>query len=425
MKQNNRFGQMTLQYSLMVFPVAFAGIPIYIFLPDYYHNHFGLSLTFLSFSLFILRILDALIDPLIGLYCDRFVRWHKISFLCIIGLFCLGFYMLCTPLLDALKINLLLGLFLATFCFSYLSIFINTLGALWKKAPEDKARIISTRECFNIFGILCASILPFALSTAYAPSTSYFILSITFITLILFAALFFLSWYKKSAIAEKFVAQKTTKPALIKPYFQNINRHGCFLFISYSISAFGSAIPAVMLVFYSRYVLQMPKFTGLYLFLYFLGTILAIPLIKKIALKQGIIKTWRHSIALAIIIFIGAYFLGPGDVLAFSIISFTSGLCFAAELLLPNLLVAKWIDHPKRKALGNGYYALLSFIAKSSLALATIASLPWLDQNLKIEQVLPDTVSLVKLLYCLMPCLIKAIAFIALLIWERTSTQGA
>ena len=153
-----------IKYSLMIFPVAFAGIPIYIFLPDYYHNYFGLSLTVLSITLFVLRVLDALIDPFIGWYCDRFPRQHKKSFIVIVALFILGFYILCNPMIGSRLINLLIGVLLSTLAYSYLTIFINTQGALWKKGQKEKADIISLRELFNIIGVLVASILPFILA---------------------------------------------------------------------------------------------------------------------------------------------------------------------------------------------------------------------------------------------------------------------
>lgn len=414
-----------IKYSLMVFPVAFAGIPIYIFLPDYYHNYFGLSLTVLSITLFVLRVLDALVDPFIGWYCDRFPRQHKKSFIVIVALFILGFYILCNPMIGSRLINLLIGVLLSTLAYSYLTIFINTQGALWKKGQKEKADIISLREIFNIIGVLVASILPFILMSILSVQTSYFVYSLIFSVIIIFTSIKFLQWYcavhKQNNTIKKDTYEKSYG---YKYYFAQMNQQGKFLFLSYSISALGSAIPAVMLAFYSRYVLQMPQYTGLYLFLYFLGTIIAIPFVRKLALRYGEVHIWMYAIIIAIIIFMCAFFLNKGDILAFSIISFTSGLCFSAELILPNLLLAQWIDTKERNPLGNGYYALLSFIGKFSFALATIVTLPWLDVQIAINTVDLSNVILIKVLYCLLPCLIKAAALISLFIWQARRQEG-
>ena len=92
-------------YSFIALPIAFASVPIYIFLPDYYHTSFGVNLTILSVVLFGLRILDAVLDPLIGLYCDRFEHFEKVSFIGVVVLFILGITITCTPVLSNKLLN--------------------------------------------------------------------------------------------------------------------------------------------------------------------------------------------------------------------------------------------------------------------------------------------------------------------------------
>ena len=74
-------------YAFIALPVAFASIPIYIFLPDYYHTNYGINLALLSIVLFVLRAIDAILDPLIGWYCDRFHYLSKISLVIVIFIF--------------------------------------------------------------------------------------------------------------------------------------------------------------------------------------------------------------------------------------------------------------------------------------------------------------------------------------------------
>ncbi|MFC4892833.1 MFS transporter [Pseudofrancisella aestuarii] len=405
-------------YSFIAMPIAFASVPIYIFLPDYYYTSYGVDLTALSIILFSLRILDAIFDPIIGWYCDRFYKLNKVSFIIIIICFILGMYITCSPIFSNKVVNLFIGVFLATLAFSYTTIFIYTRGALWLDNDESRSLVISVREVFNIIGVLIASILPFVFLLYFPQKQSYLIYSVIAIFLIIVASIFFLNWLDKVNIDKK-----VTDHIKIYDYFKAFDKNSLFLFLAYSLSALGSAIPAVTLVFFSRYVLETTDFTGLYIFLYFLGAILFIPLVRKIAIKIGIIKTWSYALIFCVIVFIFAFFLKSGDIFYFSIISFLSGGGFASELILPNILLAKWIDNPKRRELGNGYYAILAFIGKFCFALATIIALPILNTQINSSSTSNLEVT-IKIVYCVFPCIAKFSAAIVLLLWYKKAFKN-
>ncbi|MFT4693887.1 MAG: GPH family glycoside/pentoside/hexuronide:cation symporter [Francisella sp.] len=403
-------------YSFIALPIAFASVPIYIFLPDYYHTSFGVNLTILSVMLFGLRILDAVLDPLIGLYCDRFEHFEKVSFIGVVVLFILGITITCTPVLSNKLLNLAIGIFLVTIAFSYLTIFVATKGALWLKTDADKSTVISVREIFNIIGVLIASVLPFILLVFFSQQTSYTIYSIIASMLIIIAGTQFLKWL---SISSKNLSKKNCS-FKFSEYFQSFNRDGVLLFVSYLFSALGTAIPAVTLVFFSRYILKTPDYTGLYIFVYSLGAILFIPFIKIIAMKIGIIKTWGYALIFCVVVFMLALLLGKNDVLGFSVISFLAGAGFASDLILPSILLAKWIDCDKRRNLGNGYYALLAFLGKFCFALATIIALPLLNHQLNSAD---GNIRLtLQIIYCIFPCIAKLAAAVVIFIWYRKSS---
>ena len=62
-----------MAYGLLGLPLAMLGIPLYLYLPSYYHHQFGLSLTDIGLALLLARLLDVITDPLIGLLSDRYV----------------------------------------------------------------------------------------------------------------------------------------------------------------------------------------------------------------------------------------------------------------------------------------------------------------------------------------------------------------
>ncbi|TNF69753.1 MAG: sugar:cation symporter [Gammaproteobacteria bacterium] len=421
METNQRLKSIEIiPYAFIMLPVAFTGIPIYIYLPEYYHSQFNVSLASLSISLFILRLLDAIFDPLLGYLIDKLNKYRMLMLLIIPLIFIFGFYILCVPIFSNRLLNLVVGVFLATIGFSFFNIFVNTQGALWKHSDYDKSKIIAIRESFNIIGVLLASVLPFLFLNYLSILRSYQIYSFVFLGLFFTAFILFIRWYKSHQL------HRQSSPLVrytLKAYFRVFDKMGIYLFSAYAFSVLGSAVAGVMFVFYSKYVLNSTQMTGLYLFLYFLGAIIGIYFVKKLALKFGIIQVWLVSIVFAIIVFSGAFFLSEGDVIYFSVISFLSGFCFAAEIILPNLLLAKWIDEPRRVHLGNGYYALLSFIGKFSFAIATVITLPWLELDFNAVTIL-DKVTLIKVLYCLMPILFKLIGVCILIAWLKWRLTG-
>ena len=156
MKDTNTYN--TLKYSLIAFPLAFAGIPIYLHAPDYYVTNIGIKIEIIGFALLLLRLVDAILDPLIGSLSDEFYKYRdKIIYL---GSFLLllGFWMIFHPP----NINIILwfsfSVFLCTLGFSIIAINIQAFGGLWDIPAPQVTKIIVTREAVGIFGLLVASI---------------------------------------------------------------------------------------------------------------------------------------------------------------------------------------------------------------------------------------------------------------------------
>ena len=69
-----------LQYGALGLPLSFVALPLYVYMPSYYANEFGMSLTLLGALLLGVRIFDAITDPVIGqLADDVFQRGLKLT----------------------------------------------------------------------------------------------------------------------------------------------------------------------------------------------------------------------------------------------------------------------------------------------------------------------------------------------------------
>src|SRR5690349_17065671 len=63
-----------LAYGGFGLPLAFVALPIYVMLPNTYSQQFGMSLALIGGLLLGARLLDAVVDPLIGLWVDHLRR---------------------------------------------------------------------------------------------------------------------------------------------------------------------------------------------------------------------------------------------------------------------------------------------------------------------------------------------------------------
>jgi GPH family glycoside/pentoside/hexuronide:cation symporter len=61
-------------YALLAPSIAFAELPLYIYIPKYYHVVFGLNLGLIGIILLVIRSLDALKDPFLGLAVDKLLQ---------------------------------------------------------------------------------------------------------------------------------------------------------------------------------------------------------------------------------------------------------------------------------------------------------------------------------------------------------------
>ena len=59
-----------LRYGVLGLPLAFVALPLYVVLPNHYASAFGVPLALLGAVLLGARLLDAVVDPLIGRWAD-------------------------------------------------------------------------------------------------------------------------------------------------------------------------------------------------------------------------------------------------------------------------------------------------------------------------------------------------------------------
>ena len=180
------------KYSIIVFPLAFAGIPIYIHAPDYYSTNLGIKIEAIGISLLILRLLDAFLDPLIGYVSDKFFYLRdKFIYIGAANLL-LGFWMIFHPLNENILLWFILSVFICTLGFSMVIINVQAFGGVWNIRKEKIVTVMTIREGISLIGLLIASITP-PLLYIYFKNNNFHILSLILIVLTALSLIFFYS----------------------------------------------------------------------------------------------------------------------------------------------------------------------------------------------------------------------------------------
>ena len=66
-----------IYYSFLAFCLSFIGLPIYIYLPNYYTDNFDISLQAIAVILLVTRLIDAIQDPIFGFFSDKYAHLKK------------------------------------------------------------------------------------------------------------------------------------------------------------------------------------------------------------------------------------------------------------------------------------------------------------------------------------------------------------
>ncbi len=158
-----------LRYGLLGLPLAFVALPLYVLLPNHYAREFGVPLATLGAVLLGARLLDALIDPLLGRLSDRLhARSPRAVLGCgavAAGVLLVGFGLLFFPqaLVDpsnhvALLVAAAVLLALTYAGYSMLSIAHQSWGAMLGGDALQRGRIVGWREGLGLVGVVLADI---------------------------------------------------------------------------------------------------------------------------------------------------------------------------------------------------------------------------------------------------------------------------
>ncbi|MGB3429893.1 MAG: MFS transporter [Burkholderiaceae bacterium] len=400
-------------YSLFALPLTMMALPVYVLVPPFYATTTGLALSTIGAVLLGTRVLDALVDPLLGAWVDRSGGDYLRPLLLAIPALAVGYVLLFSPL-EQLSSGgatawLTGTLIAATLGYSLATIAYQAWGARLADDDSGRARVTAWREGFGLVGVILASLL----STWGAHALIALFLATLAVALVTLV---------RRAPRPPVVATPTrVSPwrSIAAPLSERGFRWLLAIFVANGIAA---AIPASLVLFYVADRLQLAKHSGVLLALYLVTAACGMPLWARLAHRWGLHATWLAGMALAICTFAWAYAVGPGDYAAFALICALSGLALGADLALPPALLARVIERSGHTGAHEGaYFGLWNFANKMNLALAAGLALPVLEAlGYAPGAREPSALNALALAYAVLPCLLKlAAATLLLIAWRR------
>jgi Na+/melibiose symporter-like transporter len=402
------------RYGALGFPLAFLALPLYVVLPPYYADHYGVPLATLGIVLLATRALDATLDPFIGRAVDTvFARstrsaWRVAAVAA--GVVAAGFAALFHPQVaaDALLAWLVAGLLATYLAFSVLTVVHQAWGTRLGGDSKQRARVVAWREGCGLVGVLGASVLP----SLFGMGATSAVLAAT-----LAAGIALL------ARAPHAPSRRVETPGhWALPWRSTHFRRLLAVFV---LNGIASAVPATLVLFFVRDRLEAANLEPLFLGAYFAAAVLSMPLWVRAVRAVGLMRAWLGGMGLAVAAFVWVLSLGAGDAAGFLAVCIASGVALGADLTIPGALLTGVVQRAGHGTQAEGVYVgWWNSATKLNLGLAAGLALPLLAiAGYAPGQRDPQALQALTFAYVAVPCALKLIA--AALLWRWwVTTRG-
>lgn len=399
-------------HALFAATLAAAGLPIYIHAPKFYLDRYDVPLVQLGGVLFLLRSLDVVQDPFLGWLSGRLGNWRRVSVAvagAVMAAAMLGLFAVAPPIAPLVWFALTLALLFSAFSFLTITFYAQGVATARFLSGQGHVRLAGWRETGALVGISVAAMAPVALGAIAGRPYALFALG--------FAGLVVVAVAGMRAEWTPVRASWVSGPRAILR--DRLSRR---LLLVAVLNAAPVAVTSTLFLFFVEGRLDAAGWEGPLLMLFFLSAAAVAPVWSVLAQGIGARSALLLGMVLAIASFLGAAFLGAGDIWLFALICIASGAAIGADMtLLPAMFAARTAAISSEPAIGFG---LWSFSSKISLAVAAVVLLPILQAaGYRSGETLPESaLVMLTVLYAVVPLALKLAAMALLL---ATPIDGA
>ncbi len=359
-----------LAYALPAIPLAALTLPLYVLVPTFYTETLGLPLASVGFALLIVRLFDAVNDPVIGWAGDRFrpsTGRRRTLFALGLPLTAIAAFMLFAPPVDATPLWIIGWGLLLSLGYTMALIPFSAWGAELADDYHGRARLAAWREGFTLAGTLLAIALPF--SIGFANPEGWHGLAVMGLMIALLLPLFGLV----TIVAVPEPIERSRSRVTLLEGLGHLVRNKPFLRLiaAFFLNGVANGIPATLFLYFVSDRLGAPEARGPLLFLYFLCGLVGVPLATWTARRLGKHRAWCLAMLAACVAFAPAPLLPEGGVIGFALICVVTGLLLGFDLALPPAIQADVIDvdtAASGEQRSGVYFAAWSLATKLALA---------------------------------------------------------
>jgi GPH family glycoside/pentoside/hexuronide:cation symporter len=417
-------------YGLTDLPVMMALIPLAVFLPNFYTSDLGLDLVQVANVLLITRLLDLLIDPLVGRLSDRSrSRWGRRRpwILASAPILTVSFYMLFLPPPDATIWYLAGWMMLMWIGWSMLLIPYYAWAAELTPDFHERSVVTGWRSMAGVIGQLMAQMLPVIALLWFGYGGAGETLKLVGIMVAVLTPVCILLTVTQVGETRNYV--RSVMPLLTGLKLMWTNGPFLRLVFAFLLSFTALAITTTLYLFYIRHVVGEQK-AGVYmLMVFYLCNLAAVPLWVWLSRHVGKHKAWIGSFVLISVVNPFYMLHGPGDFWWMLPLTMLSGVAAGAFATLPNSMKADVIDVDSlrsgedRAAL---YFAVWSVTQKAATSFAgwlALMGLAWFGFDPKVMTNGPEQILGLKIMFALVP----SVFFLAAgaVAWRYPITEAA
>jgi glycoside/pentoside/hexuronide:cation symporter, GPH family len=407
-----------LAYAAPALPLALLTLPFYIVVPATYVE-LGAPIAAVGIVLLLIRIMDAVTDPMMGVVADktRRVFGRKAWFACGVPLTALSAAMLFLPPQPMTGIAYLaLWATLLSLGWTMVLVPYSAWGAELSSDYEGRSRVAAFRETAVFIGTLVALVIPEIVRQSgidpkriNVETLELFAYGIGFGLPLLAAMAYFLT-------PEPDDRSTTTLPILAG--FKAMSDNGPFLrlIVAFLFNGLANGLPATLFLFFVTDRLQLADSAGIFLIIYFGAGLIGVPFWLWLARRKSKQFAWATGMALAVLGFAAAPFLPAGAFTGFLLVCIVTGFAVGADLTMPPSIQADVIELDTARSGAERsatYMAAWSLATKLSLALAVGIAFPVLaasgydpSKGVRTEH----GIFVLAMLYAALPIVLKLVA---------------
>jgi Na+/melibiose symporter-like transporter len=367
-------------YALPMAPLQALHFPVYVYVAPHYAS-LGADLALLGAFLLAARLLDAVTDPMMGVLSDRTPGWMRGR-----GGRRRPWMLIAAPLILVSAWQLFLppeapsavhaGIWLSALALAWTVAMTPYLawGAELSAGYAERSRVTAWRESVGLVGLVGAAVL-YSLGGDAGAGLANIFWALLILLPLAFAIALRGTPEGPDLGRERVPLRRAAALALA-------NRPFLRLLAAWFVNGAANALPAALFLFFVQHRLESPDWAGPLLVLYFAAAIAGAPLWSRATRTWPKHRVWSAAMVWAGAVFLFALALGPGDVVAFAVISVLSGLALGADLSLPPAMQADVVDADTAETgeqRTGAYFAVWSVATKTAQAAAGGAALLALD----------------------------------------------